>query len=336
MIRRKTTEGMSMMHRRAALLAAPALLAAAPLAAQPRWQAASGFAEGNFHTRNLRQFLAEVRDATGGAVDAQLHANGSLLPQPQIKRGVQQGQVQVGEILLTAYANEDPIFDLDQVPGIVTSMADARRLMAVRGPVIAERLRRQGIELLYLAPWPFVGIASQAPLATPEAFRGLRLRTYSAISNRFAALVGANGVLLPAPEVAQAFATGIVQAQLTTAPVAADTAAWDTTRVFTLLNVATSNNAVMANARAMAALPAAQQQAVRAAAARAAERGWALAEEAHAAAVSRMRERGMQVLAPTPELLAGLREPSRQLTEDWLARAGEDGQRLLAAFRAQG
>jgi TRAP-type C4-dicarboxylate transport system substrate-binding protein len=214
-------------------------------------------------------------------------------------------------------------------------MADARRLMAVRGPVIAERLRRQGIELLYLAPWPFVGIASQAPLPSAEAFRGLRLRTYSAISNRFATLMGATGVLIPAPEVAQAFATGMVQAQLTTAPVAADTAAWDTTRVFTLLNVATSNNAVMANARAMAALPPAQQEAVRAAAGRAAERGWTLAEEAHATAVSRMRERGMQVLEPTPELVAGLREPSRQLTEDWLGRAGEDGQRLLAAFRAR-
>jgi TRAP-type C4-dicarboxylate transport system substrate-binding protein len=323
------------MPTRRATLALPMLLATTPLAAQPRWQAASGFAEGNFQTRNLRQFLTELRDATGGALDVQLHANGSLLPQPQIKRGVQQGQVQVGEILLTAYANEDALFDLDQVPGVVNSMADARRLMAVRQPVIAERLRRQGIELLYLAPWPFVGIASQAPLPNAEAFRGLRLRTYSAISNRFATLMGATGVLIPAPEVAQAFATGMVQAQLTTAPVAADTAAWDTTRVFTLLNVATSNNAVMANARAMAALPPAQQEAVRAAAGRAAERGWALAAEAHAAAVARMRERGMQVLEPTPELVAGLREPSRQLTEDWLGRAGEDGQRLLAAFRAR-
>ena len=325
-----------MLTRRAALAAPLAIAAPLTPAAQPRWQAASGFAEGNFQTRNLRQFLAELREATGGALDVQLHANGSLLPQPQIKRGVQQGQVQIGEILLTAYANEDPLFDLDQVPGVVTSMADARRLMAVRQPMIAERLRRQGIELLYLAPWPFVGIASQAPLPTPEAFRGLRLRTYSAISNRFAALMGATGVLIPAPEVPQAFATGMVQAQLTTAPVAADTAAWDTTRVFTLLNLATSNNAVMVNARALAALPPAQQEAMRAAARRAAERGWALAEEAHVSAVARMRERGMQVLEPTPELLAGLREPSRQLTEDWLQRAGEDGQRLLAAFRAQG
>lgn len=317
------------MPTRRAILVTPALALGLPAAAQARWQAASGFAEGNFHTRNLRQFIAE------SGLDIQLHSNGALLPQPQIKRGVQQGQVQLGEILLTAYANEDAVFDMDQVPGMVASMADARRLMAVRGPAIAERLRRQGMELLWLAPWPFVGIATQAPLATPEAFRGLRIRAYSAISNRFAALVGAQGVLLPAPEVAQGFAAGIINAQLTTAPVAADTAAWESSRVFTLLNVATSNNAVFCNRRAFEALPAAQQQAMRGAAAAAAERGWTLAAEAHDQAVSRMRERGMQVLEPTPELLAGLREPSRVLTGEWVARAGEEGQRLLAAFRTE-
>ena len=326
---------MSMFTRRAALAAA-SVLASTSGRAQARWQAASGFAEGNYHTRNLRQFTNEVRDATASALDVTLHPNGSLLPQPQIKRGVQQGQVQVGEILLTAYANEDALFDLDQVPGVVTSMADVRRLMAVRQPMIAQRLARQGMELLYLAPWPFVGIASQAPLPGPEAFRGLRLRSYSAISTRFAALMGANGVLVPAPEVAQAFASGMVQAQLTTAPVAADTSVWDHARVFTLLNVATSNNAVFANQRAMQALPAVQQEAVRAAAGRAAERAWAMAEEAQNIALSRMRERGMQVLEPTPALLAALREPSRVMTEEWVARAGEDGQRLLTAFRAQG
>jgi hypothetical protein len=36
----------------------------------------------------------------------------------------------------------------------------------------------------------------------------------------------------------------------------------------------------------------------------------------------------------TAELAAALREPARLLAEDWLSRAGEDGQQLLAAYRA--
>ena len=49
----------------------------------------------------------------------QLHSGASLLPMPQIKRGVQTVQIQIGEILLTAYGNEDPFFDADAVPGLV-------------------------------------------------------------------------------------------------------------------------------------------------------------------------------------------------------------------------
>jgi TRAP-type transport system periplasmic protein len=323
-----------MPHRRALLAAATALPFAAR--AQTRWQLASGFAEGNYHTRNLRLFVDEVRQTTAGALDIALHPNGALLPQPQILRGVQQAQVQVGEILLTAYANEDAIFDVDQVPGVVASMEDARRLMAARGPAIEQRLARRGMHLLYLAPWPLVGMASQAPVPDAAAFRGLRLRTYSPISTRFGQLMGATAVLLPAPEVAQGFATGMVNAQLTTAPVAADTQAWDTTRVFTRINLATSNNGVIVNRRAFDALPGPQQEALRTAADRAAARAWSMAAEADETALSRMRERGMQVMEMSPALAESLREPARVLTEDWLQRAGPEGRALLDAYRARG
>ena len=82
--------------------------------AQTRWQMATAYPDANFHTRNNRQFLDEVRAAIG--VETQMHTNASLLPQAQIKRGVQQGQVQLGEILLSAYGNEDVFFEVDSIP----------------------------------------------------------------------------------------------------------------------------------------------------------------------------------------------------------------------------
>ena len=89
---------------RRTLLAASA---AAPLlpsmaSAQARWQMATPYPDGNFHTRNNRAFIEAMQTATSGRVQVQLHSNASLLPMAQIKRGVQQGQVQLGEILLSA------------------------------------------------------------------------------------------------------------------------------------------------------------------------------------------------------------------------------------------
>ena len=58
-----------------------------------------------------------------------------------------------------------------------------------------------------------------------------------------------------------------------------------------------------------------------------------MASEAEAEARARLADRGMQVVAPDAGLAAALQPASRTLTEEWLARAGEDGARLLEAYR---
>jgi TRAP-type C4-dicarboxylate transport system substrate-binding protein len=321
--------------RRAALAAGSALLSAGGASAQAaRWQAATGFAEGNYHTRNLRTFIEEVAASTGNAVQIQLHANGSLMPQPQIKRGVQTGQAQIGEILLAAYGNEDPFFEADAVPGLVRNLDDARRLAAVQAPFIEARLARQGLMLLYLAPWPQVAITANQNLTDPTQLRGLRIRSYSPISSRLATLLGAQPTLIVAPEVPQAFAAGLIQAQLTTAPVAADTAVWDYSRFFIKAAIATSKNAVFVNRRAFEALPEPQRAAILAAATAAGERGWRLAAEAESEAEARMTARGVQVVEAPAVVVNAIRAAGQTMVEDWANRAGEDGRRMLDQYRA--
>ncbi len=315
-----------------AALAVPALTG--PAAAQARWQMATPYPDGNFHTRNIRTFIEEIQAGTGGRVQVQLHSNASLLPMPQIKRGVQQGQVQMGEILLTAYSNEDVFFDADAIPQLVTNFAEAKKLADLQKPYIETRLARQGLSLLYTVPWPPAGLYAQAPIPTIEGLRGLRFRTFSPATNRFAALVGAQPTLVQAAELAQAFATGVVQAQITSAQTGVDTSAWDYARVFTPLGFSMTKNAVMVSRRAMEGLSPADQQVVRAAAAAAERRGYELSSEAQRSTESTLGSRGMQIVPPTEEFLAGLRRVSATMTEEWVGRAGEDGKKLIDAYRA--
>jgi TRAP-type C4-dicarboxylate transport system substrate-binding protein len=325
---------LSRRHLLAASAAAAGLTAAgAPALAQTRWQMATPYPDGNFHTRNIRQFLTEVEGATGGRLAIQLHSNASLLPMPQIKRGVQTGQVQLGEILLTAYSNEDVFFDADAIPQLVTNFAEAKKLADLQRPFIEARLARQGLSLLYMVPWPPAGLYAQQPITTIEGLRGLRFRTFSPATNRFATIVGAQPTLVQAAELAQAFATGVVQAQITSAQTGVDTSAWDYARVFTPLGFSMTKNAVMISRRALEALSAADQQAIRAAATAAEARGYALSAEAQRTTEATLGQRGMQVVPPTPEFLEGLRRVSTQMTDEWVARAGEDGARLIEAYR---
>jgi TRAP-type C4-dicarboxylate transport system substrate-binding protein len=329
-----------MTHRRHLLLAAGAAglgaLAGRGASAQAaiRWQMATPYPDGNFHTRNIRTFIEEIQAASGGRLSVQLHSGASLLPMPQIKRGVQTGQVQMGEILLAAYSNEDVFFDADSIPQLVSNLAEAKRLSDLQRPLIEQRLARQGLSLLYMVPWPPAGLYAQAPITTIEGLRGLRFRTFSPATNRFATIVGAQPTLVQAAELAQAFATGVVQAQITSAQTGVDTSAWDYARVFTPLGFTMTKNAVMVSRRAMEALPPALQQEIRAAAARAEVRGYELSEESRVNSERTLGQRGMQVLPPTAEFMEGLRRVSTQMTEEWVQRAGDDGRRLIEQYRA--
>jgi TRAP-type C4-dicarboxylate transport system substrate-binding protein len=317
------------------ILAAPFILT--PLAireakAQARWQVATAYPDGNFHTRNIRSFLDEVKAQTG--IDAQLHSNGSLLPMPQIKRGVQQGQVQIGEILLSAYGNEDPFFEVDSIPQLAWTDEQARKLAALSRPYIEARFQRQGLSVLYSVPWPPSGFYTNVPVESLEVLRGSRMRTFNAMTNRFATLLGATPTLVQAAEVPQAFATGVVNSMVTSAATGVDSAAWDFAKIFTPIGFTRTHNVIFVQRRAFEALPAAQQTAMREAAKRAEDRGWALSAEARDAAQATLAARGMQVMQPTPVVMEGLSRISQTIAQEWAARAGEDGARLLAAYRA--
>ncbi|MCA3312694.1 MAG: TRAP transporter substrate-binding protein [Roseomonas sp.] len=317
------------------VLVAPFILT--PLAireaqAQARWQVATAYPDGNFHTRNIRSFLDEVKAQTG--IDAQLHSNGSLLPMPQIKRGVQQGQVQIGEILLSAYGNEDPFFEVDSIPQLAWTDEQARKLAALSRPYIEARFQRQGLSVLYSVPWPPSGFYTNVPVESLEVLRGSRMRTFNAMTNRFATLLGATPTLVQAAEVPQAFATGVVNSMVTSAATGVDSAAWDFARIFTPIGFTRTHNVIFVQRRAFEALPAAQQTAMREAARRAEDRGWALSAEARDAAQATLAARGMQVMQPTPAVMEGLSRISQTIAQEWAMRAGEDGARLLAAYRA--
>src|SRR5215212_8361865 len=106
------------MKKTFAAAAALCIAMAAPqaFAQKVKWDLPAGYAEGNFHTQNLRWFADEVKKATKGEVEIQVHSNASLYKLPEIKRSVQGGKVAIGEILLSNHGHEDPIYAADMIP----------------------------------------------------------------------------------------------------------------------------------------------------------------------------------------------------------------------------
>ena len=319
------------MQFKSVVLAAACCLAVSAAQAQ-KWDMPTPYAANNFHTENVQQFATDIEKATGGKLVLTVHANGSLFKAPEIKRAVQGGQAQIGELLLSGYANEDPLFGLDSVPFLATSYGEARKLWNVSRRVTEERFAKQGMKILYAVPWPPQGIYANKELKSVADMKGLKMRTYNPATSRIAELVGAQLANIQAAELAQALATGVVNANITSGATGYDSKSWEYVKFFYDVQAWLPKNAVIVNQKSFDSLDKAVQQAVLKAAADAETRGWKVSEEKTKFYLEQLAKNGMKVEPPAAGFKAELRKVGDTMTAEWLKTAGADGQAAVDAF----
>jgi TRAP-type C4-dicarboxylate transport system substrate-binding protein len=312
---------------------AGAVVLALPAAAQTKWNLPAAYPADNFHTENLTQFAKDVSDATGGKLQIAVHANASLFKAPEIKRAVQTGQAQIGEVLMSLHENEDPLYGVDVVPFLATSFDQARKLWAAQKPVLEKKLSGQGLMLLFAVAWPPQGIYANKEINTVADMKGLKWRAYNVGTARIAELVGAQPVTIQAAELPQALATGVVNSFMSSGSTGYDAKVWESLSHFYDTQAWLPKNMIFVNKAAFDRLDKATQEAVLKAAQVAEDRGWKLAEEKTKWYTDQLAAKGMKVLPPSPELKSGFQKIGEQLTQDWLKKAGPDGQAVVDAYR---
>jgi TRAP-type C4-dicarboxylate transport system substrate-binding protein len=312
---------------------AGALLMAAPALAQTKWNLPAAYPTDNFHTENLNAFAKDVADATAGKLQVTVHANASLFKAPEIKRAVQTGQAQVGEVLMSLHENEDPVYGLDVVPFLATSFDQSKKLWDVQRPAIEKKFASQGLMLLFAVPWPPQGIFAKKDINTVEDLKGVKWRSYNPGTARIAELVGAQPVTVQAADLPQALATGVVNTFMTSGATGYDSKVWESLTHFYDTQAWIPKNLTFVNKAAFDALDKPTQEAVLKAARTAEERGWKTAQEKTKWYVDQMTAKGMKIQPPSAELKAGLQKVGEQLTQDWLKKAGPDGQAIIDSYK---
>jgi len=301
--------------------------------AQTKWDLPAGYPATNFHSKNLALFAEDVKKLSGGKLDITIHPGASLFKVPEIKRAVQTGQAQAGELLMSNVENEMPIFGIDTVPFLATSYDEAMKLYQASKPIIAKKLGEQGMTLLYTVPWPPQGIYAKKDLNSIDDLKGLKFRAYNPATARIAELVGAQPVTIQAAELAQALATGVVNSYISSGSTGRDTKTWESLTHFYDVQAWLPKDMVFVNNDALGKLDAATKKALTDAAAAAEKRGWDMskveAEDAKAALV----KGGMKVQPPGPALKDGFKKIGATMTEEWLKKVGPDGQAVVAAYK---
>jgi TRAP-type C4-dicarboxylate transport system substrate-binding protein len=299
------------------------------------WDMPTPYPDKTFHTENIAIFAEDVAKATGGELTIKIHSAGSLFKHPEIKNAVRGGQVPIGEIFLSLLSNEQQVFGADSQPFLATNYEDAQKLWDAQRPVITELLDKQGLMPLFSVPWPPQGLYTKVEIKTVDDLKGIKFRAYNATLELFANKIGAAPTQVEVPDIPQAFTTSRVEAMITSPSTGANSKAWDFVTYYTDIQAWLPKNIVVVNKKAFRKLNKKDQEAILTAAKAAEARGWKMSKKETAEKTAILKENGMTVVTPSPELMAGLKAIGASMLEEWKKQAGPEGTVLLEAYQAE-
>ncbi len=296
------------------------------------WDMPTPYPDATFHTVNIHQFAEDVKAASNGDLEINVHSAGSLFKHKEIKKAVRSRQVAIGEFFMGLLANENPVFAMDTLPFLATDYAEAEKLWGVTKPRITELLEQQGLMVLFSVPWPPQGLYAKKEINAADDLKGIKFRAYNASTTRLAELSGAVPTQIEVADLAQAFATGRIEAMITSPSTGVSSKAWDYLSYFHHTQAWIPKNVVVINKAAFEGLSSATQKAVLSAAAKAEARGWDMSRAETDEKIAILKQNGVNIITPSASLMGSLREFGATMSAEWAAKAGDEGQALLKQY----
>ncbi len=317
------------------LMAATAITAiGSGVASAETWDMPMAYAATNFHSEVGANFGKCVTEGTSGNLEIVTHPSGSLFPGNEIKRAVQTGQANIGERLLSAHQNENPLYGVDSIPFLVSSFDEHEKLWEIAGPKVAEVLAEDNLHYLYSVPWPPQGFYFNKEINSVADMEGIKFRSYSTATARMAELTKMLPVQVEAAELSQALATGVAESFISSGATGYDRKVWEHLSHFYEVDAWLPRNAVFVNMDAWNGLDDATKAVMEECAAKAKKEGLARSKEYTQFTLNGLKEGGMAVQRAGDALVEELKAIGATMTEEWLANAGETGKAIIDSYQS--
>ena len=293
-------------------------------AAQVSWDMSIVWPEGNFHTQNAIAFAEAVSDVTDGAVAITVHPGGALgIRGPEGMAAVRDGIVPIADVLLNQQVGEAPVLGIETPPFMAPTIPQLALLHKFYRPVLDDVAASMNQKVLYVVPWPGQAVYSPEQINTIEDLAGLRIRVVDANGTDFFGALGAVPVQMPWGEVVPSLAAGTIRGVTTSSSSGVDGSFWEFMDHMSSFNWQASSNAVTVNLDAWNALAPEHQAAIERLAHNMEGQFWLNTVAEDGKKIATLRENGMTVSAPSPELRAALLERATPLWAAFRERVPE-------------
>ena len=317
------------------LLAATALAGIGAAAQAEKWDMPMAYAATNFHSEIGAAFASCVTEGTGGDLEIVTHPSGSLFGGAEIKRAVMTGQANIGERLLSAHQNENPLYGVDSIPFLVSSFDEHEELWSIAEPYVSDALAEDNLHYLYSVPWPPQGLYTNKPIEDISDLKGLKFRSYSTATAKMAELTGMLPVQVEAAELSQALATGVAESFISSGATGYDRKVWEQLSNFYEVDAWLPRNAVFVNADAWSDLSDESKSVMNDCASTAAADGLQRSKDYTDFTLEELEKNGMTVERANDTLMGQLKEMGEVMTNEWLEEAGEDGKAIVDAYKGE-
>ncbi|MDH3693298.1 MAG: TRAP transporter substrate-binding protein [Gammaproteobacteria bacterium] len=316
------------------LFAAGLVFSSLCVSAGEKWDMPLAYATTNYHSENATAFAEAVTAATDGEIEIVTHPGGSLFKGDEIFRAVRTGQAPIGERLISALGNEDPMFELDALPFLATSFEDAKKLHDAAKPTLEKILDEKGLKFLYAVPWPPQGLYNKNPVNSAADMQGIKFRAYNPATSRLAELMGAVPTKIEAAELSQAFATGVAESMISSGSTGYDRKIWEHVKYWYDVQAWLPKNMVVVNKKVWDGLNDNMRKIIGDEAAKAEQTGWAKAQELSDWYKEQLAENGMEVGPPGDQLKSDFISIGDTMTKEWLERAGDAGKAVIESYKS--
>src|SRR6056297_1593322 len=310
-------------------------LCATSVTAQTQWDLSTAWGANNFHSESAIAFANAVRAETDGSVDITVHLSGELgVGITEKLSAVENGIVQMADMLLFLQAGEAPFLGVDTLPYLIQGQDEMRTWLEVAVPTYDEIFAQHNQRVLYYVPWPSPGVYTTDPVVSADDLEGQRIRAFNATSFEFLERMGAAPVELPFGELAAAVAAGTVDGAATSTSTGVNSALYQFVDYFNPLNWSMSPDAVTVNLDAWNALTDEEREIIQGLADEMEADFWALSAAEDETQTAALVENGMTISAADESLVAVMAEAGQAMWADFFERVPE-AQAVVEAYAAE-
>ncbi len=314
-------------------LAAAAMTMFAGNALAEKWDMPMAYAATNYHSEHGVMFADKVKEYTNGDLEITVHPGGSLFGGADIKRAIQTGQAPIGERIMSAHANEEPLLNWDNQPFLATTYEDSAKLWEAARDTVNATLADMNLVALYTCPWPGQGFYFKGEVSSSADVKGMKLRSYNAATATVIESLGGTPVQIEAAELTQALATGVADGFISSGSTGYDRKVWEHLSHYYKVNAWLPRNYVMVNKGVWEGLDGDTQAALQKAADETGASCTAKSAELSDWYFEQLAANGMTVTDAGPEFLAELQEIGAKMQAEWLSQVGDNGQQIIDAYQ---